>query len=171
MRTNKIELVEDYDKLGNILDSKIYVSKLNISLEIIYECVNILSELEKGNEDIDIYDVADLVVRIYDKQFTQRDLLTKIDAVTMKVELIDQINFFASGQGFKTNNKVKFDNTSTSSWNDYRNYLKNFLRETMKEGKDINELMNMPFSFFMELVDEDNQKNVKHTDSMIQAFM
>ena len=171
MRTNKIELVEDYDELGNILNSKMYVSKLNINLEIIYECVNILTELEKGNEEIDIYDVADLVVRIYDKQFTQHDLLTKLDAVTMKVELIDQINFFASGQGFKSKSKVNFDNASTSSWEDYRNYLKNFLKETMKEGKDINELMDMPFSFFMELVDEDNQKNVKHTDSMIQAFM
>lgn len=171
MRTNKIELVEDYDKLGNILDSKIYVSKLNVSLEVIYECINILSELEDGNENIDIYDVADLVVRIYDKQFTKDDLLTKLDAVTMRVELMDQIYFFASGQGFKTENKVDFDTTSISSWNDYKNDLRKFLRETIKEGKDINELMNMPFAFFMELVDESNKKNVKKTDSMIQAFM
>lgn len=171
MRTNKIELVEDYDELGNILESKIYVSKLNISLEIIYECINILSELENANENIDIYDVADVVVRIYDKQFTKYDLLTKLDGVTMKAELIDQIYFFASGQGFKSENKVDINNTSISSWNDYRNYLKKFLRETMKEGKDINDLMNMPFAFFMELVDESNKKNVKKTDSMLDAFM
>ena len=44
--------------------------------------------------------------------------------------------------------------------------------EMMKEGgKDINEILDMPFSFFMELVDEDNQKNVKHTESMLDAFM
>ncbi|WP_405196453.1 phage tail assembly chaperone GT, partial [Streptococcus anginosus] len=28
-----------------------------------------------------------------------------------------------------------------------------------------------PFAFFMELVDESNKKNVKKTDSMINAFM
>ncbi|MFG0933036.1 MULTISPECIES: phage tail assembly chaperone GT [Staphylococcus] len=41
----------------------------------------------------------------------------------------------------------------------------------MKEGKDINNLMDMPFSFFMEIVDESNKKNVKKSESMIDAFM
>ena len=42
----------------------------------------------------------------------------------------------------------------------------------MKEqGSDLNEILDMPFSFFMELVDEVNQKNVKHTESMLDAFM
>ncbi|WP_268844352.1 phage tail assembly chaperone GT [Tetragenococcus koreensis] len=42
----------------------------------------------------------------------------------------------------------------------------------MKEDvKDINDILDMPFAFFMELVDESNKKNVKKTDSMIQAFM
>ncbi|WP_420894338.1 phage tail assembly chaperone GT [Staphylococcus pseudoxylosus] len=41
----------------------------------------------------------------------------------------------------------------------------------MKEGKDINNLMDMPFSFFMEIVDESNKKNVKKSESMINAFM
>ncbi|WP_436951742.1 phage tail assembly chaperone GT [Staphylococcus xylosus] len=41
----------------------------------------------------------------------------------------------------------------------------------MKEGKDINNLMDMPFSFFMEIVDESNKKNVKKSESMIEAFL
>lgn len=41
----------------------------------------------------------------------------------------------------------------------------------MKEGKDINELMEMPFSFFMELVEEEAEKKVTKTTSMIDAFM
>ena len=42
----------------------------------------------------------------------------------------------------------------------------------MKDGgKDINDILDMPFAFFMDLVDESNKKNVKKTDSMIQAFM
>ncbi|WP_259338008.1 phage tail assembly chaperone GT [Staphylococcus xylosus] len=42
----------------------------------------------------------------------------------------------------------------------------------MKEGgKDINDILDMPFSFFMELVNESNKKNVKKSESMIDAFM
>ena len=42
----------------------------------------------------------------------------------------------------------------------------------MKDGgKDINDVLDMPFAFFMELVDESNKKNVKRTDSMLDAFM
>ncbi|WP_415843840.1 phage tail assembly chaperone GT [Staphylococcus gallinarum] len=41
----------------------------------------------------------------------------------------------------------------------------------MKEGKDINNLMDMPFSFFMEIVQDESKKNVKKTESMIDAFM
>ncbi|WP_182478042.1 MULTISPECIES: phage tail assembly chaperone GT [Staphylococcus] len=44
--------------------------------------------------------------------------------------------------------------------------------QMMKDGgKDINEILDMPFAFFMELVDESNQKNVKKTESMLDAFM
>ncbi|MGW8116552.1 phage tail assembly chaperone GT [Staphylococcus xylosus] len=41
----------------------------------------------------------------------------------------------------------------------------------MKEGKDINNLMDMPFSFFMEIIDESNKKSVKKSESMIEAFL
>ncbi|MDS3954410.1 hypothetical protein RJD01_08710 [Staphylococcus epidermidis] len=44
--------------------------------------------------------------------------------------------------------------------------------QMIKEGgKDINDILDMPFAFFMELVDESNKKNVKKTNSMIEAFM
>ena len=42
----------------------------------------------------------------------------------------------------------------------------------MKDGgKDVNEILDMPFNLFMELVDENQHKNVKHEESMIAAFM
>lgn len=42
----------------------------------------------------------------------------------------------------------------------------------MKDGgKDINEVLDMPFAFFMELVDENESKHVEKTTSMIDAFM
>ncbi|ALH46716.1 hypothetical protein K4P04_03970 [Staphylococcus epidermidis] len=50
--------------------------------------------------------------------------------------------------------------------------MKKLILQMMKEGgKDINDILDMPFAFFMELVDESNKKNVKKTDSMINAFM
>ncbi|MCY1566761.1 MULTISPECIES: phage tail assembly chaperone GT [Staphylococcus] len=50
--------------------------------------------------------------------------------------------------------------------------MKKLMLQMMKEGgKDINDILDMPFAFFMELVDESNKKNVKKTDSMINAFM
>ena len=50
--------------------------------------------------------------------------------------------------------------------------MKKLMLQMMKEGdKDINDILDMPFAFFMELVDESNKKNVKKTNSMIEAFM
>ena len=50
--------------------------------------------------------------------------------------------------------------------------MKKLMLQMMKEGgKDINDILDMPFAFFMELVDESNKKNVKKTHSMIDAFM
>lgn len=50
--------------------------------------------------------------------------------------------------------------------------MKKVITEMMKEGgKDINEILDMPFAFFMELVEESEKKDVKKSDSMIEAFM
>ncbi len=50
--------------------------------------------------------------------------------------------------------------------------MKKIMMQMMKEGgKDINDILDMPFSFFMELVNESNKKNVKKSESMIDAFM
>lgn len=50
--------------------------------------------------------------------------------------------------------------------------MKKIMLQMMKEGgKDINDILDMPFSFFMELVNESNKKNVKKSESMIEAFL
>lgn len=50
--------------------------------------------------------------------------------------------------------------------------MKKIMLQMMKEGgKDINDILDMPFSFFMELVDESSKKNVKKTESMLDAFL
>ncbi|WP_180363469.1 phage tail assembly chaperone GT [Staphylococcus sp. HMSC078A12] len=50
--------------------------------------------------------------------------------------------------------------------------MKKLIMQLMKEGgKDINDILDMPFAFFMELVEENGKKKVKKTESMIDAFM
>lgn len=50
--------------------------------------------------------------------------------------------------------------------------MKKIMLQMMKEGgKDINDILDMPFSFFMELVNESNKKKVKKTESMLDAFL
>ena len=50
--------------------------------------------------------------------------------------------------------------------------MKKIMLQMMKEGgKDINDILDMHFSFFMELVNESNKNNVKKSESMIDAFM
>ncbi|UBH07839.1 hypothetical protein LAU42_07105 [Macrococcus armenti] len=47
--------------------------------------------------------------------------------------------------------------------------MKKLIYEMMSEsGKDINEILDMPFSFFMEIVEEKNKP--KKTESLIAAF-
>lgn len=42
----------------------------------------------------------------------------------------------------------------------------------MKEGgKDINDILDMPFAFFMEIVDESYKKDVEKKESMLDAFL
>lgn len=58
------------------------------------------------------------------------------------------------------------------NYKEHKENMKKLMLEMMKEGgKDINDILDMPFAFFMELVDENNKKNVKKTHSMIDAFM
>lgn len=58
------------------------------------------------------------------------------------------------------------------NYKEHKENMKKLMLEMMKEdGKDINDILDMPFAFFMELVDESNKKNVKKTHSMIDAFM
>lgn len=64
---------------------------------------------------------------------------------------------------------VSEDDIKISSYADYKNYLKNVVREIMKQSDmNINEILDMPFSFFMDIVEEENEPEEK--DSLIKAF-
>lgn len=49
-----------------------------------------------------------------------------------------------------------------------KEYLDKIILDLMKQGKDINEVLNMPFHFMLELLRERHQP--KQTKSLIKAF-
>ncbi|WP_192977861.1 phage tail assembly chaperone GT [Mammaliicoccus vitulinus] len=56
------------------------------------------------------------------------------------------------------------------TWEEHKQNLKKLIRDMAKEGKDINEILKLPFNFIMdELTEEDKTKERK--ESMLDAFM
>jgi uncharacterized protein YceK len=55
---------------------------------------------------------------------------------------------------------------------DHKDNLNDVIKELMKENeKDINEILDMPFSFLLnELYESSNKKKVKKSASMLDAF-
>lgn len=49
-----------------------------------------------------------------------------------------------------------------------KEYLDKIILDLIKEGKDINEILNMPFHFMIEVLEEQNKP--KYEKSLIAAF-
>lgn len=58
------------------------------------------------------------------------------------------------------------------SWKEHKQNMKKLMLAMMKEGdKDINQILDMPFALFMDLVEENTQPQEQEKQSMIEAFM
>ena len=67
---------------------------------------------------------------------------------------------------FRSQNDIK-----PLTWAEHKKNMKKIMLEMMKEGgKDINEILDMPFSFFMEVVSEEYNSKPKKEQSLISAF-
>lgn len=59
------------------------------------------------------------------------------------------------------------------TWSEHKQNLKKVAYDMMKEGgKDINDILDMPFSFFMDVIEDGRKpsKSVNKKDSMLDAF-
>jgi len=54
------------------------------------------------------------------------------------------------------------------SWKKQKEYMDNLIRDLIERGKDINEIMDMPFNFMVDLMEERNK--TKESKSLISAF-
>lgn len=172
MNKNKIELVSECDGEGNILSKDFYFTRPNISLMTVYECVSFLSVMKENPDINDIEIMLDLVVRIYEEQFTKKDLINGLSYQNGRRELYEQILFVASGKNADIDNDVKkeVEGQEVSSWQDYKSQLNDLIKDMTKDGKDINEVLNLPFIFMMNDLQQETKK-VERQESMLDAFM
>lgn len=172
MKSNCIEFVTQFNSSGEPSKWETFNTRPSLKLSLVYECVSFLSSSNKNPSLHEIHQLLDLVVRIYDEQFTKIQLIDGLPINESMVYLYEQVIFVASGQSVDEkveDSKVK--QTTVSSWTDYKNNLKATIQDMVKEGgQDINNVLNMPFFFvFDELNGEAKKKN--HKESMIDAFM
>lgn len=172
METNSIDIITKFSDDYVPIEIDTYVTRPNISLMTVYECVSFLSSLTDKPNTKDIQVMLDLVVRIYDSQFTKRELMNGLSAHKGSHELYEQILFVASGKHADIDSDVKkeVDDQEISSWQDYKTQLNDMIKEQTKDGKDINEVLNLPFIFMMNDLQEETKK-VERQESMLDAFL
>ena len=84
---------------------------------------------------------------------------------------MDQIVFVATGNTVDSSDISQEQQEEVSSWGELKNNLRNMIKEAVKKGdKDINDVLNTPFYFFVQELNEES-KVVKKEESMLDAFM
>lgn len=171
MKNSTLELVTKIDNEGNVLERETYVTRPNITLSMVFECVDFLANLEKNSTKIEYHLLADIVTRIYDNQFTKKELMYGLHGHDALKMMIDQVVFVATGNLVDSIEIPKEAQKTTVSMNDHKNNLKAEIQKLIKKSdKDINEILNIPYHFYMdELSKEVKQKH--HKESMLDAFM
>ena len=71
--------------------------------------------------------------------------------------------------GWWTKKRIEEDDISITSYAEYKKNIKSIITHLQKESDmTLNEILDMPFAFFMELVEEENKP--KEKKSLISAF-
>jgi hypothetical protein len=171
MKSNNIEIVTQFNSSGEPLKWETFNTRPSLKLALVYECVSFLSS-SKSNPNIDeLHQLLDLIVRIYDEQFTKSQLIDGLPVNGAMVNLYDQVVFVASGKNVdeQVDNK-DINKTVVNSWGDYKNNLKATIQDMVKEGgQSINNVLDMPFYFVFEELNGETKRK-EHKTSMLDAF-
>lgn len=99
-----------------------------------------------AQENID--QMLDMVVDIYNNQFTKDDLLDRLHAPDAVEELQQQIQFIAQGQMDEERKATSENHLNSISYKEHKENMKKLMLQMIKEGgKDINDILDMPFAF------------------------
>lgn len=103
LKRNYIRLVENPEAEEIKLET--YLTPYFIPLDVLYESVDIMAELEKAeNGEVELSfkeqldKLIDVVVKIYGKQFTAKDIRNRLHAPDALETLQKQVQFIANGQ-------------------------------------------------------------------------
>lgn len=171
MKSNNIEIVTQFNSSGEPLKWETFNTRPSLKLSLVYECVSFLSS-SKSNPNIDeLHQLLDLIVRIYDEQFTKSQLIDGFPIHGAMSNLYEQVVFVASGKNVdeQVDNK-DINQTVVNSWEDYKNNLKATIQDMVKEGgQTINNVLDMPFYFVFEELNGETKRK-EHKESMLDAF-
>lgn len=97
LKRNMIELIKEV-KEGEIVTQK-YLTPVFIPFSIVYEALDMISEIDKSKTEKDLLDkMLDFVAaRIYNNQFTKEDLFNGLHAPDSSRILYEQILFITQG--------------------------------------------------------------------------
>lgn len=97
MERNYIKLIKEIDKDGNP-KYQTYVTPGFIPFSLLYDSTDIMEGLEDKSEKEAMDAMLDLVVRIYNNQFTREDLINGLNAPDAVEEIQSQIAFLSEGK-------------------------------------------------------------------------
>lgn len=103
-KRNFIKLVQVDNKGKAVLDSDgnpkydTFITPAQIPFRMIYNATDLMDGSDEESSKQSMDEMLDLVVNIYQKQFTKDDLLDRLHAPDAVDELTQQIEFIAQGQ-------------------------------------------------------------------------
>lgn len=103
LKRNYIQLVEN--PKADEIKMETFLTPHFIPLDVLYEATDIMADLEKvesGEKEMSFKEqldaLSDVVVKIYGKQFTVKDLKTRFHAPDAIAEFQKQVEFIINGQ-------------------------------------------------------------------------
>lgn len=96
MKRNFIRLVKEVDEKGEVKYDT-YITPAFIPFTLVYEATDVMSGLDGKSEKENMDIMLDMIVKIYNNQFTAKQLREGLHAPDATETLQQQIEFVASG--------------------------------------------------------------------------
>lgn len=173
MRHANIKLVTKVSDEGEPLETETFVTRPNITFALVYECAEFLANMKNQPSTDEIHMMIDIVTRIYDKQFTKRQLMDGLHSNDGTFELYKQIVFVGSGEYLQDEvlDKETIQSQQVNHWNDHKENLKATIQKMVKEGEQpINDVLDLPFYFVFDEINSKAKDKGTHQSSMLDAF-
>lgn len=173
MKHSKIELAIEFDNEGIPTRYETFITRQNISFSLVFECVSFLASLKNNPDDDELHVMLDIVVRIFDNQFSKRQLVDGLQAQSATHELYKHIVFVGSGQNLdsEVEDNKEIANTQVNGWEEHRDNLKSTINKMVKEGEQsFNDVLDLPFFLVFDELNSAAKDKVNRKNSMLDAF-